>query len=112
MIQTGFLNINPINAGAVIRHFIFGLIIGFIAISFFVFTVDHAPAEWGPRWMIRPLVVTPLVGGLAGLFLYAGKLLETPSKWMKIVAITGSVLAFLILLWIGIILGLDGTMWD
>jgi hypothetical protein len=91
---------------------LFGAGIGFLIISFFVFGVDEPRPEWGNLWRIRPLIVTPLAGAMGGLCNYV--ILHYHKKFgvHKIVAMIVSAFVFVVALWLGIILGLDGTMWD
>lgn len=85
-----------------------GWLTGLCLIALFVFSVQDPDSEWGNYWRVRPLLLTPLVAGMgamAAYFIYrkgAGRILFT-------VLAAG---AFLFSLWIGIILGLDGTLWD
>lgn len=89
-----------------------GAAIGFIFISFFVFGVDQVNPAWGEYWRIRPLIVTPLAGAMGGLCTYFIMHFHKLAGVNKIVAIILSVFVFVISLWLGIVLGLDGTMWD
>lgn len=85
--------------------------IAFLVISFFVFGVDQPHPEWGKFWMIRPLIITPLAGAVGGLF-YALLAYQSSRGFNRTVAILLSLVIYLIGLWLGIVLGLDGTMWD
>ena len=89
-----------------------GAAVGFVLISFFVFGVDQANPAWGEYWRIRPLIVTPLAGAMGGLVTYLIMHYHKLAGANKIIAIILSVIAFVISLWLGIVLGLDGTMWD
>jgi hypothetical protein len=85
--------------------------IGFCIISFFVFGFEPNPA-WGKYWMIRPLIITPLAGAVGGLCNYFIMSFHHQYGVNKIAAMIISVIIFLFGLWVGIILGLDGTQWD
>lgn len=90
------------------KRIIFGAILGFIVISFFVFGVDEPRPEWGKYWMVRPLIVTPLAGAAALVLTYfIGRIVQ-----QKALAIVLSAIVVVIALWLGIVLGLDGTMWN
>jgi hypothetical protein len=78
---------------------------------FFSGVHDPAPA-WGKLWMIRPLVIVPLAGAMGGLFYYFMKLLSVNGGLNKIMAIVLGVIVYLVGLWLGTVLGLDGTLWD
>ncbi|MBC3542315.1 potassium transporter KefB [Rufibacter sp. H-1] len=85
--------------------------IAFLVISTFVFGADSPNPEWGKYWMIRPLILTPLAGALGGAF-YAFLSYQTSRGFNRTVAILLSLVVYLISLWLGVVLGLAGTMWD
>ncbi len=89
-----------------------GAALGFMVISVFVFGVDEPNPAWGKYWMIRPLIITPLVGAMGGLFFFVMKYLSSKMRFNKTLAIIIGLLGLTVALWIGIVLGLDGTMWD
>ncbi|EJL74251.1 hypothetical protein [Chryseobacterium populi] len=101
-----------INIKSLIRKAVFGALIGLAIISFFVFTTDHPKPEWGKFWMIRPLIITPLAGAFGGFILYSPELLNLRSKWKKAGITVLTIIGFIISLWLGIVLGLDGTLWN
>ncbi|MFC6997814.1 potassium transporter KefB [Rufibacter roseus] len=84
--------------------------IALLVILFFVLGAD-TPSAYGDYWMIRPLIVTPLAGATGGAF-YAFMMYQSTRGFNKALAILLSVLVYLVGLWLGIVLGLDGTMWD
>ena len=85
--------------------------IALLVISFFVFGVDQPHPEWGKLWRIKPLIITPLAGALGGAF-YAFMEYQSSRGLNRAVAIILSLLVYLVALWLGIVLGLNGTMWD
>ncbi|MGN6618659.1 MAG: hypothetical protein ACTHJ5_15915 [Ilyomonas sp.] len=89
-----------------------GAVIGLILISLFVFGVDNPKPEWGKFWMIKPLIVTPLAGAMGGLFFYFMNYLSMRGGINKTVAVIFSLVVFIVGLWLGIVLGLNGTMWN
>ncbi|WP_370900653.1 potassium transporter KefB [Chryseobacterium gossypii] len=101
-----------VKTSSLIRKVLLGAITGLLIISFFIFTVEHPKPEWGKLWMIRPLVITPLAGAFGGLLIYSPALLNPDSRWKRITASILSFIAFIITLWLGIVLGLDGTLWN
>lgn len=99
------------NSLSLIKRTLFGAWIGLFVISFFIMSADE-PYPWGKFWMIRPLLITTFAGAMGGVCNYFilryHKLFHLP----RAVAILLSIIVFLIGLWLGIILGLDGTMWN
>ncbi|RZJ97396.1 MAG: potassium transporter KefB [Flavobacterium sp.] len=89
-----------------------GTAIGLIAISIFVFGAPHYNPDWGKYWRIKPLIITPLAGAFGGAFFHTLNILVENPAWRKAFAIIAGGIGFLIVLWVGIVLGLNGTMWD
>ena len=83
-----------------------------LAISFFVFGVDNPPAEWGRYWQIRPLIITPLAGATGGAVYHVLDRLRAKGNISGNVAVILSLVIYVVGLWMGIVLGLAGTMWD
>jgi hypothetical protein len=92
------------------KSMLIGAAIGLIAISFFVFGVGHPNPEWGKLWMIKPLTITPLAGAMGGAFYYFMDY-QSSRGFNRTIAILLSLLVFLVGLWLGTVLGLNGTMW-
>lgn len=88
-----------------------GAALGLIVISFFVFGADQTKPEWGDLWMIKPLLVTPFAGALGGAFYYLMDHLASRGL-NRTVAVVLSLVVFFGILFLGIVLGLAGTMWD
>ena len=89
-----------------------GALTGLAIISFFVFSVDEPDPEWGKLWMVRPLIITPLAGAFGILSFYLKDFVRPKSKVMIVLVFSLSIMAFIIALWLGIVLGLDGTLWN
>lgn len=109
MLQQLLTSLHP---ATLLRYAIIGAAIGLAIISFFVLGVDHPNPEWPKYWMVRPLVVTPLAGAMGGLFYGALESFRQQGGSKKAIAIVIGLLVFLIGLWMGVVLGLDGTMWN
>jgi hypothetical protein len=56
--------------------------------------------------------VVPLAGAVGGGFYYFMDHLRYKGGWRKILAFIVSLIGFLLVLWMGTVLGLNGTMWD
>ena len=85
--------------------------IALVVISFFIFGSDHVKPEWGQYWRLRPLIVTSLAGACGGAF-YAFMSYKSSRGFNRTLAVVISLLVYVVCLWMGIVLGLDGTMWD
>jgi hypothetical protein len=89
-----------------------GAAIALILISLFLFSVDHPKPEWGKLWMLQPLVIVPLAGTIGGLFYFFMSYLSSTQGLNRTVAIVLSFIVYLIALWLGAVLGLNGTLWN
>jgi hypothetical protein len=110
MTQQNESTTQPEQSGSFIKPMLIGAGIALLVISFFVFGVDHPRPEWGKFWMIRPLIITPLAGAIGGAF-YAFMDYQRSRGFNRILAVILSIIVYLIGLWMGIVLGLAGTMW-
>jgi hypothetical protein len=111
MSEKSDLSLGSIDPRALLRASLIGWAIGFLVISFFVFGVDSPNPDWSRYWMIRPLIITPLAGACGGAVFYFMNHLRRHYGWNVIlVNVICFVIAF-IGLWMGIVLGLVGTMW-
>lgn len=95
-----------------VKRMLLGASIGLAIISLFVFSVDDPNPEWGANWRIRPLVITPLAAALGMLAFYLKDLVRLQSDVMRLLVFLLSLFGFLVALWLGTVLGLDGTLWD
>jgi len=76
------------------------------------FSVENPKPEWGKLWRIKPLLLSPIIGAIGGVGCYILHSVKTPSKFFNGILILIGVFILLIFVWIGTILGLDGTLWD
>ncbi|TNF40748.1 MAG: potassium transporter KefB [Bacteroidetes bacterium] len=97
---------------SLIKTMLFGAAIGAAIISIFVFSVENPDPMWGKYWFIRPLIITPLVSSFGILSFYLKNYIRPQSAGLKLVVLLISTFAFIVSLWMGIILGLDGTLWN
>ncbi|GAA4912036.1 hypothetical protein [Mucilaginibacter defluvii] len=87
-------------------------LIAFAVIAVFVFGVDNPKPEWGRLWMHKPLILTQLAGAFGGLVFSLINRLFKSRFTRRIIGIILASVAFIIIHWIGAVLGLNGTMWD
>lgn len=101
-----------ISPGSIAKRMLSGAVIGLILISFFVFSVNNPDPDWGKYWRIRPLIITPLAGAFGMLSFYFKDFIHPQGKLAGALVLFFSFLAFFVALWLGTVLGLDGTLWD
>jgi hypothetical protein len=103
-------NLNPSqpNPSTLGKRMLIGGGIALAVIAVFVFGAGKGKPEWGSYWMVKPLILTPLIGAIAGACTYKLDQLG----WNKTLTVILNIIGYLVALWIGIVLGLNGTMWD
>lgn len=101
-----------INPKSLIKRMLSGAVIGFVIISFIVFSVDEPDPGWGKLWMVRPLIITPLAGAFGILSFNFKDFIRPQSNLMAGLVFLFSIIAFIVALWMGTVLGLDGTLWN
>ena len=101
--------IHRISAG---KCMLLGAGIGLLVILFFIVGAGEPDPGWSKLWWIRPLLVVPAAGALGGLFYYNLDPMRSKGGWRTILANILSLLVFLVVLWMGTVLGLAGTMWN
>ena len=83
-----------------------GLIVTFLS------TAGDPDPAWPRYWMVRPLVIVPLAGAAGGAFFGAMDVVRQKGGWYTVLGILLGLLVYLVGLWMGIVLGLDGTFWN
>ncbi|RYU97102.1 potassium transporter KefB [Emticicia agri] len=106
------LSAQNFNTPLLIRRVLIGTAIGLAVILFFVLRVNPNHPDWGQYWLVQPLIVTPLAGAAAGVCNHFLDFLRVQGSTQKIIANILAVLIYLVGLWMGIVLGLHGTMWN
>jgi ABC-type branched-subunit amino acid transport system permease subunit len=78
-----------------------------------VFLVAAGPGkpEWGEYWRLRPLILTPVVASFGGAF-FGYLTFRFRNGWLGIAAVLFGLVIYVVSLWLGSVLGLDGTHWD
>jgi ABC-type dipeptide/oligopeptide/nickel transport system permease subunit len=94
------------------KRMLVGAAIGLALISFFLISAGEPNPEWGKYWRIRPLILVPFAGAMGGLCNYILIRFHQQFGVHKAIAIILSLIIFIIGLWLGTVLGLDGTYWD
>ncbi|WP_026236468.1 hypothetical protein [Pontibacter roseus] len=102
----------PIHSNPLGMRMLVGAGIGLVLISFFLLGAGEPEPEWSRYWMVKPLLVVPLAGAMGGLFYHLMDYLRYEGGWRRVLANVLSLLVLFLVLWLGIVLGLHGTMWD
>lgn len=112
MTQTDNLTAQSGKPGSLAKRMLIGAGIGMAIIAFFVLPVKHPKAEWGQLWMLKPFIITPLSGAMAGLLAHFMAQSGNTNAWNKTLTFLLTAIICVICLWLGIVLGLNGTLWD
>lgn len=91
---------------------VIGGLIALVLISLFLLGASNPHPAWGEFWMIKPLIVVPLAGAAGGAFFSFVDPFHYRSTWKKALALLVCLLVFMIGLWLGTVLGLNGTYWN
>lgn len=83
-----------------------------LVIIFLLSTVDNPNPAWGKYWMIRPLVFVPLAGAGGGLMFHFVRNFGPVKRRLRVLSLLLGVLVYIFALWMGIVIGLDGTLWN
>lgn len=112
MTQRNNFTAQPLDVVSIGKWMLLGGGIALILIAVFLFQVRDPNPEWGKLWMVKPLIVVPLAGAMGGLFYYFINYRGYQSSWKKMLAILLGLIVYIIGLWLGTVLGLNGTLWN
>lgn len=100
------------NQASLTKRMLVGAAIGLFLISLFLLSAGEPDPAWGNYWRIRPMIIVPLAGAMGGLCNYFIVHYHNRLGLHKAIAVIVSVIVFIIGLWLGTVLGLDGTYWN
>ena len=102
-----------LNTATIGKRALIGAGIAYVLITIFLLIPGVTPdPNWPKFWMIRPLIIVPLAGAMGGVFYHFMDTLRNQEGWKKIVINIVSLIIYIVGLWLGIVLGLDGTLWN
>lgn len=81
-------------------------------IALFLSGINDPDPAWPEYWKVRPFLIVPLAGAGAGLCSFYLQYLLGTEGWRKGAVIALTIIGYLIALWLGFVLGLDGTLWN
>jgi hypothetical protein len=112
MTQNNPMTGQPIHPSPVGSRMLQGAGIALVLIGFFLLSVKNPNPNWPKLWMLKPLLIVPAAGATGGVFYYFMDQLRYQGGWLKALANILSLLVYIIGLWLGSVLGLDGTLWN
>lgn len=101
-----------VHSGSLIKRMLQAAAVALFLIAAFLLSADYVNPEWSKYWMVKPLILTPMVASLGGVLYYYLDNLRTGSAKMQIIATVLGLLGFVFFLWMGFVLGLNGTFWN
>ena len=112
MTHVNNLTAQPGHTDPLLKRMLIGAGIGLVVIAFFILPVKHPRAEWGQLWMLKPFIITPLSGAMGGLVAHFMTHFRKQYGWNKALTYLLTAIICVIGLWMGIVLGLNGTLWN
>jgi len=112
MTTTENLTTSPIHPSSLGKRMLLGGSLALILISLFLLSSGGSNPEWGKFWMIRPLLTVTFAGAVGGAFFYVMDGFRYRNQWNKIGVNILCLIVYIIGLWMGTVLGLNGTMWN
>lgn len=100
------------NTASYKKRMLQGAAIGLLLIIFFLLSANKPNPDSMPMWWLRPLLVVPFAGAMGGLGFYLSGYYGKRLKINKAVLILLGLFGFLVALWLGMVVGLDGTYWN
>ncbi|MFM2337589.1 MAG: hypothetical protein RL115_782 [Bacteroidota bacterium] len=94
------------------NRILIGTSIGLAFIIFFLVTASKPNTEWSSAWWLKPMLVVPLAGALGAIAFSLLISIKTNAGWKKIALYLMAGLVFIIAIWMGMVVGLDGTYWN
>lgn len=107
--NTTLLTVKPVE---VAKRMFIGAALAFALILSLLLSVDAPKPEWGQLWMLKPLLVTPLAGAAGGAFFYLMTQIVKDNVWAKLIAVLVGLIGYVITIWLGSVIELNGTLWD
>lgn len=102
-------NIHPAPLG---KRMLQGAIPGLILVSAFLISAGEGKPEWGNYWMIKPFVMVPFAGAMGGLVYFCFDRMRSQGQWSSIIANLLSIIIYIVGIWMGFVLGFNGTHWN
>ncbi|MCH5600210.1 hypothetical protein [Niabella ginsengisoli] len=112
MTQNQSLSTTSFISAALGRRMLIGAVIAFILIALFVSSVDNPNPAWPRLWVLKPLIIVPIAGAMGGAFYHIMDHLRRQMGFNKFITLIISIIGSIIALWLGSVLGLNGTLWN
>lgn len=81
-------------------------------VALFLAGADSADPSWHALWWVRPLVIVPLAGATGGFCYNVLHRWQQQRHWHRGLILLVSLFLFIVGLWLGFVLGFNGTYWN
>lgn len=105
------MTMTNLNTGLLAKAMLIGGAFACVLISLLVFGTETNPA-WSEYWRIRPLLIVTAAGAAGGAVFYFMNYWFPLTGWKKLLLNLLCLVVAIVGLWIGTVLGLDGTLWN
>ena len=103
---------SKINKGMYVYIFLLGATISLIIMYSFISSIQIPSPNWGTYWQFKPLILGPIIAGLGMILAYMALKYMMTLKLPKILSYLFALIIFIIILWVSMVLGFNGTLWD
>jgi len=111
MTQRNNATARPIVSELLAKRMLLGAGLALALISLFLLKAGEPDPAWGSLWRLRPLIIMPLAGATGGACYHVLHHLSYQGGWRRVLANILGLIIFVVGLWMGFVLGLDGTYW-
>ncbi len=112
MVEKHNLIASPFHFSSFAKPMLIGAGIALALIALFLLPINNPDPSWPKYWMVRPFIIVPLAGAAGGAFYAFLRPMRQQGGWVMVAGYVLSLIVFIIGLWLGTVLGLDGTLWD
>ena len=102
----------PVRPGLLTLRMMLGAGIASIPIILFLLDTEGDNQQWGMLWILRPLIIVSFAGAAGAAFYHFMSPLRSRPGTGKIVVTILCAIVYMVGVFLGISLGLDGTYWD
>lgn len=104
--------VTSVHSASLGKRMLQGAGIALVLISVFLLSAGEPNPEWPKFWLVKPLLIVPIAGAMGGVFYYFMDHLRYQGGWIRVLAVLLSLSGYVLALWLGTVLGLNGTLWD
>ncbi|HEY9117694.1 MAG TPA: hypothetical protein VIN11_07695 [Roseivirga sp.] len=104
--------VTPPSIDTLKKRSLMGGLIGLMVTVLFIYSANDANPLWPSLWFVKPVILTPLLTTLGGAFFYYIESIFFTNAWNRPLALIIGFIAFIVSLWLGMVLGFNGTYWN